>query len=176
MLPILTINAGLRWDYGAPMTELYGNLVNLDVNSGFTAAQPVEGSNAVGPVTGMHYPSSLIEPERRMVEPRIGLTWRPIPASTVVIKAGYGIYPDTSVYQNIVLNMAQQSPLSTSLNVANGTACPLTLANGFPSVRLLRQHTPTHLPSTPTFASATCRTGRCRCSAICPSLLQMTAT
>jgi hypothetical protein len=133
VLPILTINAGLRWDYGAPITELHGNLVNLDVNSGFTAAQPVEGSNAVGPVTGMHYPSSLIEPERRMVEPRIGLTWRPIPASTVVIKAGYGLYPDTSVYQNIVLNMAQQYPLSTSLSVANGTACPLTLANGFPS-------------------------------------------
>ena len=68
-----------------------------------------------------------------MIEPRIGVTWRPIPASTVVIKAGYGLYPDTSVYQNIVLNMAQQYPLSTSLSVANSAACPLTLANGFPS-------------------------------------------
>jgi hypothetical protein len=66
-----------------------------------------------------------------MIEPRIGVTWRPIPASTVVIKAGYGLYPDTSVYQNVILNMAQQAPLSKSLSVQNSTSCPLTLANGF---------------------------------------------
>lgn len=48
-----------------------------------------------------------------------------------MIRAGYGIYPDTSVYQNIVLNMAQQAPLSKSQSVENSSACPLTLANGF---------------------------------------------
>ncbi len=131
VLPILTINAGLRWEYSAPMTELFGNLVNLDVNSGFTAEQPVVGSNPVGTVTGNHYPSSLMEPDRHVIEPRIGVTWRPIPASTVVIKAGYGVYSNSSVYQSIVLSMAQQAPLSKSLNVANTSACPLTLANGF---------------------------------------------
>jgi hypothetical protein len=131
VLPILTVDAGVRWDYGAPITELFGRLVNLDIASGFTSAQPVTGSNPVGPVTGDHYPSSLINPERRMFEPSIGATWRPIPASTVVIKAGYGLYPDTSVYQNIILSMAQQYPLSTSLSVQNSAACPLTLANGF---------------------------------------------
>ena len=136
VMPILTINAGMRWDYGAPITELFGRLVNLDVAGGFTAAAPVEGSDPVGSVTGGHYPASLIRPERSMIEPRIGISWRPIPASTVVIRAGYGIYPDTSVYQNIVLQMAQQFPLSKSLNVQNSASCPLTLANGFncPSV------------------------------------------
>jgi hypothetical protein len=66
-----------------------------------------------------------------MIEPKIGISWRPIPASTVIIKAGYGVYPDTSVYQNIVWNMAQQEPLSKSLSAENSAACPLTLANGF---------------------------------------------
>jgi hypothetical protein len=136
VVPTLTINAGLRWDYGAPITELFGRLVNLDVASGFAAAAPVLGSDPVGAVTGGHYPASLIRPERSMIEPRIGISWRPIPASTVVIRAGYGIYPDTSVYQSIVLQMAQQYPLSKSLSVQNGASCPLTLANGFscPSV------------------------------------------
>ncbi len=60
VVPVLTINAGLRWDYGAPITELFGRLVNLDVASGFTAAAPVVGSEPVGVVTGGHYPSSLI--------------------------------------------------------------------------------------------------------------------
>jgi hypothetical protein len=136
VVPILTINAGIRWDYGAPITELFGRLVNLDVASGFTAAAPVLGSDPVGSVTGGHYPASLIRPERSMIEPRIGISWRPSPASTVVIRAGYGIYPDTSVYQGIVLQMAQEYPLSKSLSVQNSTLCPLTLANGFscPSV------------------------------------------
>jgi len=66
-----------------------------------------------------------------MFEPRIGITWRPIPASTVVIRAGYGIYPDTSVYQSIVPQLAQQAPLSKSVTAENSAACPLTLANGF---------------------------------------------
>ncbi|HUY95203.1 MAG TPA: TonB-dependent receptor [Terracidiphilus sp.] len=131
VLPIFTINAGLRWDYGAPMTELFGRLVNLDVAEGFTAVAPVVGSNPVGPITGEHYPSSLIQPDRTMIQPRIGVSWRPIPASTVVIRAGYGIYPDTSVYQNLILQMAQQAPLSISQSVQNSSACALTLADGF---------------------------------------------
>ena len=36
----------LRWDYGAPMTELYGRLVNLDVAPGFTAVAPVLGQRS----------------------------------------------------------------------------------------------------------------------------------
>ncbi len=71
--------------------------------SGFAAVAPVVGSDPVGSLTGAHYPGSLIRPDRRMISPRIGISWRPIPASTIVIRAGYGIYPDTSVYQSIVL-------------------------------------------------------------------------
>jgi trimeric autotransporter adhesin len=130
ILPILTINAGGRWDYSAPMTELNNNLANIDVASGFTTAQAVLASNPVG-LGNQHFPSSLIRPDKTMFEPRVGITWRPIPASTVVIRAGYGIYPDTSVYQNIVLEMAQQAslPNTTSYNVQNNfSSCPLSIA------------------------------------------------
>jgi hypothetical protein len=127
----LTINAGIRWDYTAPITELSGNLVNLDASTGFTAVAPVVASDPVGSVTGKRYPASLIRPERDIIEPRIGVAWRPNPASTMVIRAGYGVYADTSVYQNIILNLAQQAPLSKSFVVQNSSACPLTLANGF---------------------------------------------
>jgi hypothetical protein len=131
ILSNLTINAGMRWDYGGPMTELKGRLVNLDIAPNFTAAGPVLGSNPVGPVTGVHYPSSLIRAELRGFEPRIGVAWRPIPASTVLVRASYGVYDDTSVYQAFVPQLAQQAPLSTSLSVQNSAACPLTLASGF---------------------------------------------
>lgn len=129
--PELTLNAGMRWEYGAPITELYGRLVNLDVASGFSAVAPVVASSHVGSLTGAAYPISLIQPDKHGFEPRIGLSWRPIPASTLVIRAGYGIYDDTSIYLTSAQQMAQQAPLSTSLSVQNSASCPLTLANGF---------------------------------------------
>jgi hypothetical protein len=124
--PELTINAGVRWEYGAPLTERKGRLVNLDTGMNFAAAQQVLASN---PVAG--YPTSLIDPDKRGFEPRIGISWRPLPASTLVIKAGYGIYDDTSIYLTSAEAMAQQAPLSTSVNVSNSATCPLTLAAGF---------------------------------------------
>lgn len=129
--PELTIKVGMRWEYGAPPTELKGRLVNLDVASGFSAVAPVLGSSPKGALTGMNYPTSLVNPDKRGFEPRIGLSWRPIPASTLVVRAGYGIYDDTSGYRTSAESMSQQAPLSTSLSVSNSANCPLTLANGF---------------------------------------------
>ena len=43
-----SVNWGIRWEYGAPVTELKGRLVNLDVGPGFTAEQAVLGSSPVG--------------------------------------------------------------------------------------------------------------------------------
>jgi outer membrane receptor protein involved in Fe transport len=129
--PQLTVNAGIRWEYGAPITELHNRLVNLDVAPGFAAVTPVVAKDSVGPLTGQTYPDSLIRPDKRGFEPRIGVSWRPISGSSVVVRAGYGIYYDTSVYQTLALQMAQQAPLSKSLSVQDSPTCPLTLANGF---------------------------------------------
>jgi len=129
--PGLTVSAGIRWEYGAPMTELFGRLVNLDIAPGFAGAAPVVASDPVGPLTGAKYPSSLIEPDKTGFEPRMGIAWRPRAGSSLVVRAGYGIYYDTSVYQAIATQMAQQAPLSKSLSVENSPACPLTLAVGF---------------------------------------------
>ncbi len=131
ILPELTLNAGMRWDYGAPLTELYGRLVNLDITQDFSAAAPVLGSAPRGTLTGQHYPTSLVRPDKLGFEPRIGISWRPIPASTLVVRAGYGIYDDTSAYLTSAELMSQQAPLSKSLSVQRSPTCPLTLANGF---------------------------------------------
>ena len=131
--PDLTINAGLRWDYGAPMTERKNRLVNLDIASDFSTATAVLATSPKGTTTGASYPNALVHPDRLGFEPRVGISWRPIPASTLVIRAGYGIYDDTSVYLGAAQSMSQQAPLSTSLSVTNSSACALTLASGFPT-------------------------------------------
>ena len=115
--PGFTLNAGMRWEYGEPITEKYGRLVNLDVTPGFADVAPVVAASATGPLTGTHYPASLIDPYKRGFEPRIGFAWHPFLASSLVVRGGYGIYYDTSVYQSIATQMAQQAPLSRSLSM-----------------------------------------------------------
>jgi trimeric autotransporter adhesin len=91
----------------------------------------VQATDPVGSLTGQHYPDSLIRPDTHGIEPRVAFSWRPLPASSLVVRGGYGVYYNTSVYFPIYSQMAQQSPLSKSLSVANSPADPLTLANGF---------------------------------------------
>ena len=173
ILTNLTINAGLRWDYGAPMTEIHGRLVNLDVLPGFTAVKPVLASDPVGPLTGIHYPSSLIRPDKRGFEPRAAVSWRPIPASTIVVRAGYGIYDDTSVYQTPVLQLAQQAPLSKSLSVQNSPSCPLTLAYGFEPCSSTTENT---FAVDPNFRVGYAQIWQLGIQRDLPGALQMTAT
>jgi len=129
--PGLTVNAGIRWEYGSPITERYGRLVNLDIAPGFREVAPVTAIRPTGDVTGRAYPESLIFPDKAAFQPRVGIAWRPFSASSLVIRAGYGVYYNTSVYTTIALQMAQQPPLSRSLSVQNDRRNPLTLANGF---------------------------------------------
>jgi hypothetical protein len=129
--PSLTITAGVRWEYEAPVTERSGDLVNLDIAPGFTAARPVLATDPTGPVTGEAYPSSLLRPDKSGVQPRVGLAWRPVAGSSLVVRAGYGIYRNTSVYESIARLLGEQPPLSTTMTVETSPAAPLTLANGF---------------------------------------------
>ena len=129
--PGFTLNFGLRWDYNSPLVEKYNRLVNLDIAPGYTAEAPVVATNPVGPVTGTHYASSLVNPDRSGFSPRVGIAWRPFPASSFVVRAGYGLNFNTSNYNAIAGSMSQQSPLSRSLNAVNSPTNPLTLANAF---------------------------------------------
>ena len=127
----LSVTMGVRWEYSSPVTEKYGRLVNLDVAPGFTAIAPVLATDPTGSLTKRSYGDSLIQPYRHEYEPNFGVAWRPFPAQSMVLGAGYSLRYNTQVYQQFALMMAQQAPLSTSLSVTNSAADPLTLANGF---------------------------------------------
>jgi hypothetical protein len=125
------MNLGVRWEYEAPVTERLGRLANLDVAPDFMAVSPVVATTPIGPLTGQHYPDSLIRPDKRGIQPRVGIAWRPIPGSSFLVRAGYGVYRNTAVYEPLGLLLAQQPPLSTTVSVETSAANPLTLANGF---------------------------------------------
>ncbi|WP_263357971.1 TonB-dependent receptor [Acidicapsa ligni] len=171
--PEFSINAGVRWEYGAPITELFNRLVNLDITNGFAAEVPVLASSPTGLLTRQNYPTSLIRPDKLGVEPRIGISWRPLAGSSIVVRAGYGIYQDTSVYQATALALAQQAPLSKSLSVQNSPACPLTLAQGFNPCSKTTQDT---FAVDPNFRVGSAQTWQLSVQSDLPFSLQLTAT
>jgi hypothetical protein len=59
------------------------------------------------------------------------LAWRPIPGSSLVVRAGYGLYRNTNTYQSIAMLLAQQPPFSKALSLQSTRDELLTLANGF---------------------------------------------
>lgn len=114
----LTLMLGARWEYEAPISEKYGRLVNLKIGPNFTTETPVTGNG-------------LINSDAFDILPRAAFAWRPIAASSVIVRGSFGVYRNTNVYSSITNQMSQQAPLSTSLNVPNTPANPLTLATPF---------------------------------------------
>jgi len=137
----LTLNLGLRWEFESPMSEAGNRLVNLDVAPRFTAVQPVIAGSNSAPLSGEELPSSLLFADARGIMPRLGVAWRPIAGSSLVIRGGYGMYRNTNVYQSLALLLAQQAPLSTTASVESTPLAPLTLANGFASAATARYGT-----------------------------------
>jgi hypothetical protein len=102
--------------------------VNLNIAKDFSSAPPVVGND-------------LINSNGFDIMPRLAFAWRPIAASSVIVRGSYGVYRNTGVYQSIATQMAQQYPLSKSLSVQNTPANPLTLANGFNATPGVTQNT-----------------------------------
>lgn len=123
----LTLNLGARWEYAAPFTEKYGRLADLELGPGFSSSSVVTGQNPGA------LPASLLFGHADNVAPRLGLAYRPWISHSLVLRAGYGIFYDESVYQGLVNNLVNQSPFATTSTLVTSPAQALTLQNGFPA-------------------------------------------
>jgi len=124
----LTLNLGGRWEYAAPFTENYGHLSDLELGQGFSTAGVVTGQN---PGT---LPASLLRGHPENIAPRVGIAYRPWISHSLVVRAGYGIFYDQSVYQNLVSGLVNQAPFATTSTLVTSPAQILTLTNGFPAL------------------------------------------
>ena len=137
--PRFSLAFGLRWDYQSPVRERYNRLVNLAIAPDFTAVAAVQPGET-DPWRAA-YPAALMHPDRNNISPRLGIAWRPSAKRSTVIRAGYGLYYNSSVYSGMASQMAQQPPLATvwNLNIQNSPL--LSLADAFTNPANVRTNT-----------------------------------
>jgi len=124
----LTILYGLRYEYFLPFTEKYGHLADLTFSPGFTSPAVVTGQNPGS------LPGSLMRGDDHNFAPRIGLAYRPWSKHSLVLRTGYGIFYDGSIYSRIYTNMASQPPFAQASTLVTTPQELLTLENGFPKL------------------------------------------
>jgi trimeric autotransporter adhesin len=141
MLPSLTINYGVRWEFFAPYTEKYGHLADVATNpsGGFSSeTEQTAGMNGL--------PDSLVLPWHKAFQPRVGLAWRVPKLKETVVRAGFGTNYTVGEYAGFATTMAHQPPFTdeqtnqeavgNSASSACAQTAPITcftLANGFPA-------------------------------------------
>jgi hypothetical protein len=101
----LTVNLGLRYEYGAPWKEENDLEGYLNPATGLITYHKVPANMPPG-LRGLFDPNSgapkgIIDPDKNNLAPRIGLAWRPFGDRTV-IRSGFGVF-----YDNVNLNELQ---------------------------------------------------------------------
>ena len=122
----LTVNYGVRYEYFLPLSEKYGHLSDLSFGPGFTSPEVVTGQD---PGT---LPASLIHSDWHNFSPRLGIAYRPWIQHHLVMRTGYGVFYDGSIYSRMVTNMVDQPPFATASTLTANPEQVLTLEDGFP--------------------------------------------
>jgi trimeric autotransporter adhesin len=141
VLPSLTLNYGVRWEFFAPYTEKYNHLADVATNpgAGFTSeTEQTAGMNGL--------PDSLVLPWRKAFQPRVGLAWRVPKIKQTVVRAGFGTNYTVGEYAGFATTMSHQPPFTdeqtnqeavgNTASTACAQAVPMTcftLASGFPA-------------------------------------------
>jgi len=134
--PHFTLLYGLRYEGFTPPDELYNHIADLDVNSSFTEVALVLPGQT-GPFSGV-FPRSLVRGKYDDLSPRLGMAWRPTNKwlagkHGTTYRAGYGIFYNQSIYQQLAREMANQPPFAFAETFQANATNSLTLADGFPT-------------------------------------------
>lgn len=127
--PRFSFEYGLRYDFVTPPVELYNAIANLLLNSTITAvtvATPGEQGQ----------PRSLLHNDPHDWGPRVGIAWQPLHNNPIIVRGGYSIFYNTSIYQQLSFDMANQPPFAQAQIRLTAPNQLLMLENGFPPAPL----------------------------------------
>ena len=127
-----TVLYGMRYTAVTPPIEIYNHISDLDLSPLITAVEVVTPGET-GPFYGT-YPRALIHGDYRNFAPRVGFAWLPPVKPRTVVRAGYSIFYNDSIYDTLAQDyLAYQPPFAESSNLYTSSTELLTLQNGFPS-------------------------------------------
>ena len=155
VLPNLTLNLGVRWEYGSPYSEQHNYISNFDPASQtvFTITSGASGTGITSVNPGGVYGSTLVNPDLNDFAPRIGFAYEATPRTA--IRGGFGTsyvhYTRAGSGDILGINAPQaqfaavtqiapkttnqcSSPLPAQIIAVGGTApsCYATAGQGFP--------------------------------------------
>ncbi|MFC6645423.1 TonB-dependent receptor [Granulicella cerasi] len=136
ILPKLTLNIGLRYEYTSHFEEKDSRMTNFDPQN-----TPQTGQMIRAAASGSAYQKQLIDPDLNDLMPRFGLAFSP--NSKLVVHGGYGIgymhYTRSGEADDLAVNGPQmnavvynQIPAYTKLTGVTATSTFYSLDNGFP--------------------------------------------
>lgn len=129
--PRFSFSYGVRYDFVTPPIELFNHIANLALGSGYsTLAVVTPGSTAA---VSSSFPQALVRSDPNNWQPRIGFAWQPFHNDPIIIRGGYAIMYNESIYQQLAFEMANQPPFALAESNLTSASNVLTLENGFPS-------------------------------------------
>ncbi|MFN0169772.1 MAG: TonB-dependent receptor domain-containing protein [Bryobacteraceae bacterium] len=121
----LTLNLGVRYEYGRPIVEKYNRLANFNLADG----------SRVFAKDGNTFERALIQPDRNDWSPRIGLAWTALPR--LVLRTGYGTFYNFTNRQGREGLLGMNAPFVVDLTRTQTRATPagslITLSSGPPA-------------------------------------------
>jgi hypothetical protein len=123
--PNLTVNIGVAWALVTPETEAQGRQANFNFLTGkyLVAGNSPQAACAIC----IHSDGAAgVQFDKRAVEPRIGLAWKPFGSQNTAVRAGYAIYHDSAWSQG-AQGLWQNPPYYAEIDqfgFAPGGPCP----------------------------------------------------
>jgi hypothetical protein len=114
VLPSLTLNLGLAWDMTTPITEIHNRMADYIPSTGQLL---IAGQNGVSRSAGINMYWGAYEP-------RVGFAWKVLGSDKTVLRAGFGIYHDST------WNQGAQGLWQNPPNLGESDQFPATFSTG----------------------------------------------